>query len=606
MSDFTIRNNKASFSLFLLLCSTFLFGQALLDEDFNGSQFPPEGWSVNSTVSGQYTWHNYPSSNYGATILENQPLNQNEWLITPVIDLQNYNKIYLEIDVLFVSEYSMTHSIDFFVKVSTDGGTTWQTIASDNTMNYIFNESDNQFSYDVSDYTGQGMDNIKFSFQFLKTGSSLQSSFIHIRNVSLTECPRPKFVGSTATTVEWLTPDNFDGTYEIQYGDLGFAEGTGTTVTGIIGNSYTLPDMDCNYYDIYIRTNCGDSTGKWTGYRHDNIYSFSISEVSENSALLTINGLADSYDIAYRTYDPYTGNHGSFTYVYGVEGSTFQLNDLLLCREYQIMSKSSCNPSTLWEIAPRFLTYNNSIYPLPYSYSFSLYEFICQAGYWTNNRLLNDRIADWDTTTYLFMRNFDINNIFGVVYTPKFNFENNQTYNIALQFRNGGVAGGEYPNSTPVNPISLTIELVNSVTNEVSYVGEISGVFNTTTLTSNQFSFVSDFSGVGYLRFTMNNPNSTIHIKDIQISSSPLSVTDISHNQFKIYPNPVTDMMNISSGNDLIEKIELLDMQGKAIRNIKGNNQSEVQVSLQYLPNAIYLVKVKTDKGIKTLKVVKS
>jgi hypothetical protein len=65
-------------------------------------------------------------------------------------------------------------------------------------------------------------------------------------------------------------------------------------------------------------------------------------------------------------------------------------------------------------------------------------------------------------------------------------------------------------------------------------------------------------------------------------------------------------MMNISAGNELIENIELLDMQGRTIRNIKGNNQNEVQVSVQGLPNAIYLVKVKTDKVVKILKVVKN
>lgn len=80
---------------FLLLCSTFLYVQTLLDESFNGPQFPPEGWNLNSKVSGQHTWHNYPSQNFGAVIRENQLLNQNEWLITPVVDLQDYPSLFL-------------------------------------------------------------------------------------------------------------------------------------------------------------------------------------------------------------------------------------------------------------------------------------------------------------------------------------------------------------------------------------------------------------------------------------------------------------------------------------------------------------------------------
>ncbi len=94
----------------------------------------------------------------------------------------------------------------------------------------------------------------------------------------------------------------------------------------------------------------------------------------------------------------------------------------------------------------------------------------------------------------------------------------------------------------------------------------------------------------------------------VKVSFDALSVSDNNTvgQTIKLYPNPVIDMMNISAGNEMIENIELLDMQGRTIRNIKGNNQNEVQVSVQDLPNAIYLVKVKTDKVVKILKVVKN
>lgn len=94
----------------------------------------------------------------------------------------------------------------------------------------------------------------------------------------------------------------------------------------------------------------------------------------------------------------------------------------------------------------------------------------------------------------------------------------------------------------------------------------------------------------------------------VKVSYDSLSISDnLAVGQaVKLYPNPVIDMMNISSENELIESIEIFDMQGRSIRNIDANNQREVQVSVEDLPNAIYLVKVKTDKGIKALKVVKS
>lgn len=94
----------------------------------------------------------------------------------------------------------------------------------------------------------------------------------------------------------------------------------------------------------------------------------------------------------------------------------------------------------------------------------------------------------------------------------------------------------------------------------------------------------------------------------VKVSFDVLSISDnATFNQaIKLHPNPVIDMMTISSENEQLESIEIFDMQGRSIRNIDAKNQHEVQVSVQDLPNAIYLVKVKTDKGIKTLKVVKS
>lgn len=94
----------------------------------------------------------------------------------------------------------------------------------------------------------------------------------------------------------------------------------------------------------------------------------------------------------------------------------------------------------------------------------------------------------------------------------------------------------------------------------------------------------------------------------VKVSFDALSVND-NHTvgqAIKLYPNPVIDMMNISAENEIIENMQLLDMQGRTIRSIRENNQNEVQASIQDLPNAIYLVKVKTDKSSRTLKVVKS
>ena len=67
-----------------------------------------------------------------------------------------------------------------------------------------------------------------------------------------------------------------------------------------------------------------------------------------------------------------------------------------------------------------------------------------------------------------------------------------------------------------------------------------------------------------------------------------------------IFPNPTSDMIYIKTLNT-IERIELFDILGKQILSIK--NKSEIDVSSYQ--SGIYLLKVKTDKGQITKKIVK-
>ena len=92
----------------------------------------------------------------------------------------------------------------------------------------------------------------------------------------------------------------------------------------------------------------------------------------------------------------------------------------------------------------------------------------------------------------------------------------------------------------------------------------------------------------------------------IIIPDANMSTSDnfVNQTNVKIYPNPTKDIVFIES-NDIINSLEIYDMQGKVLKK-HSNNNKKAQITIQNLPNSIYLVKVKTDKGIQTFKVIKN
>lgn len=71
----------------------------------------------------------------------------------------------------------------------------------------------------------------------------------------------------------------------------------------------------------------------------------------------------------------------------------------------------------------------------------------------------------------------------------------------------------------------------------------------------------------------------------------------------QVYPNPITDILNVSS-DVLIKEISLYDMSGKLVlKNVGMGSQQQVNVSS--LPNGIYLLKVESLNGSTTHKINK-
>lgn len=85
-----------------------------------------------------------------------------------------------------------------------------------------------------------------------------------------------------------------------------------------------------------------------------------------------------------------------------------------------------------------------------------------------------------------------------------------------------------------------------------------------------------------------------------------LSTNDnqFSENSISIYPNPTNSFVNIESSDENINQINVYDLFGRLLKSKKAFNNIE-KIDIQELPNAVYLVEIKTDKGSKSVKIVK-
>lgn len=84
--------------------------------------------------------------------------------------------------------------------------------------------------------------------------------------------------------------------------------------------------------------------------------------------------------------------------------------------------------------------------------------------------------------------------------------------------------------------------------------------------------------------------------------TSTLSVGSLIFENFKMYPNPVEDVLNLSISNATLEQVKVIDLNGKIVWE-QSNNLEHLNVSK--LASGVYLVQIKTSSGAISKKIIK-
>ncbi|UOX32887.1 choice-of-anchor J domain-containing protein [Flavobacterium sediminilitoris] len=129
-----------------------------------------------------------------------------------------------------------------------------------------------------------------------------------------------------------------------------------------------------------------------------------------------------------------------------------------------------------------------------------------------------------------------------------------------------------------------------------------------TSFVVNTASYTAPSAGIYYFSFNHNNPITTaltsLVLDKIEFSSV-LSSSSFENTNISIYPNPVNDVVNISSPDFEIQTISITDINGRVVKNIKVNNTT-TNINVSDLNSGVYFMSVNTLDGNIIKKFVKN
>ena len=325
----------------------------------------------------------------------------------------------------------------------------------------------------------------------------------------------PTATTTTSVTLNWAAATGTPASYDVEYGAVGFVQGSGTSVSTATNSvSITTGLTASTNYDFYVRSNCGANQSTWS----------------------TVNTFTTAKIL------PYTSNFDSSASLIG------------------------------WVI-----TTNG-----PGGQGYNATGTAGQAaspGYW---------IFGSSTTTvnnnWLFSPAISL--VAGEQVTPSF-YTRSSTSPRTLRVTVG-------TNNTPVAQTTVLAAL--SIASGT--------VWNLNTIPA----FTAPADGIYYFGFNDNSASTATAVNmrlDTFSFTSVLGTNDFLSNNFSVYPNPANNVINFSNNeNAIVNLIEMTDMNGRVVKSFKVN-ATEGQVSVNDLATGIYMMKISTDQGIATKKIVK-
>ncbi|MEO0038798.1 MAG: hypothetical protein RIQ59_2009 [Bacteroidota bacterium] len=103
-------------------------------------------------------------------------------------------------------------------------------------------------------------------------------------------------------------------------------------------------------------------------------------------------------------------------------------------------------------------------------------------------------------------------------------------------------------------------------------------------------------------QFQVDNVNiSAVAVEDLLGTNTNSFATK----EFSVFPNPAKDFVNVSSTSSSINSIEISDLNGRVVKTVNAIDAANAQVNIADLSTGVYMMKIASDKGTTTKKVIK-
>lgn len=115
----------------------------------------------------------------------------------------------------------------------------------------------------------------------------------------------------------------------------------------------------------------------------------------------------------------------------------------------------------------------------------------------------------------------------------------------------------------------------------------------------------NEWDGTDLVQTLFTSSGNTVYIDNIYFTTSDvLSNDEFTISDFSVSPNPTGDVWNLS-GNTIIDQIQVFDLLGKRVFESKPN-QTDVEINATKLKSGLYLARISSQNGTKTIKLVKN
>jgi hypothetical protein len=98
----------------------------------------------------------------------------------------------------------------------------------------------------------------------------------------------------------------------------------------------------------------------------------------------------------------------------------------------------------------------------------------------------------------------------------------------------------------------------------------------------------------------ISEPSNSVLIDNLSIGGHA-----IKNGHFTVFPNPMSEQLIIKNDKFTISNIIIVDVLGKEVVNLPINNLKETAINVAKMPAGVYQLRIKTDNGIYTTKIVK-